>query len=73
MKFFEAISIADAISTRLIGWLGMGLATTDVVNPALLAINTQQAVALGIGGVLLATGRANVLINFIKKGLADAE
>jgi len=71
MKEDERFKTFDGISTRIAGWVGMGICLTEMVAPSLLIIDLQQALGFGVGGLLLGTGRGQVLVEFIRRGLRD--
>lgn len=69
MSLPEGVRLFDAIATRFGGWVGVAGAAAEILNPGALALDLNQAVALGVGGLLLGTGRANVVVDFIKRGV----
>ena len=70
MSLPDGVRVFDAIATRFGGWLGVAGAAAEILNPNALALDLHQAVGLGVGGLLLGTGRANVVVDFIKNGVA---
>jgi len=67
----ERFRTFDGVATRFAGWLAIGLAVTEVADPTLLAINMHDAAGLAVAGVLLGTGRAQALVEFLKRALRD--